>query len=335
MDATREIIAADDLLSPYLPPQGTRFQDRLSALVRQQLDAWPGLRRAHEGLRRSLYRKMFLNDLEVELQHNPSRMKSSSAQVDTQAVQERACFLCPDNLYPEQRALAYRGDWLVLCNPYPIFPGHLVVAHVRHVPQAAGSCLGDMLAFVADAGGAFEAFYNGPACGASAPDHLHFQAYPEGGIPLVAQAQLLAAAGMGLSPAGAGHGGAACFAGEVDRRGVFMCRSRNAVALERELLGAVAHLKEATRASGEPLVNIIAAADGPDLVGLVLPRKTHRPGCYFRQDGGRMLVSPGAVDVGGLLVLPRREDYDRMNRDLALGIFAEVCLGGGIWRQGC
>jgi len=330
MEPMKKIFADDGLLAPYLPPQGAPFQQRLSAFVRQQLAGWPGLREAHEGLRQSLHKKFFLTDLEVELQHNPYRMKSSSAKVDKKSIEERDCFLCPENLYPGQRALAYRGDWLVLCNPFPIFSEHLVVSHRSHVPQETGACLGAMLSFVADAHGSFEAFYNGPACGASAPDHLHFQAYPAGGIPLVEQVRLLLAAGMGLSRIDDMGGQADCFSGELDRRGVFICRSRDAALVENTLLRAVAFLKEATAAREEALVNIIAAADGPELIGMLLPRKAHRPACYFREDGGRMLVSPGAVDAGGLLVLPRRDDYERMTREQVLGIFSEVCYGRDI-----
>ena len=306
---------------------------RLSAFMRQQLDSWRELREAHEGLRQSLYKKLFLTDLEVELQHNPFRMKSSSAKVDRQAIEARPCFLCPENLYPDQRALAYKKDWLILCNPYPIFPDHLVVSHRNHIPQEIGACLGAMLSFVVDLDGAFEAFYNGPACGASAPDHLHFQAYPAGGIPLVSQVQLLLAAGMGLSQIDDMQGQGACFAGEVDCRGVFICRSPNHAALEENLIRAVTHLKNVTRAHDEPLVNILIAADGPDLIGILLPRKAHRPACYFSQDGDHMVVSPGAVDAGGLLVLPRHEDYERITSGQVLGIFSEVCYGGEIFKQ--
>ena len=327
MQPIQQIIADDRLLTPYLVPEGTAFEQRLSAFVRQQLDSWPELRKAHEGLAQSLYKKFFLTDLEVELQHNPFRMKSSSAKVDKQSIEARPCFLCPENLYPDQRALAYKNDWLILGNPFPIFPDHLVISHKDHLPQKIGSCLGAMLLFVADSNGVFEAFYNGPACGASAPDHLHFQAYPSGGIPLVSQAQLLLAAVMGLSQIDDMQGQGACFAGEVDRRGVLICRSPNHAALEENLMRTVRHLKNVTRAHDEPLVNILIAADGPDLIGILLPRKAHRPACYFSQDISRMVVSPGAVDVGGLLVLPRREDYERMTREQVLGIFSEVCHG--------
>ena len=331
MKPIHHILADDDLLTPYLLSGGSAVQQRLSAFVRQQMVSWPGLREAHEGLGQSLHKKFFLTDFEVELQHNPFRMKSSSAQVDKKSIEQRACFLCPENLYPDQRALAWRDDWLILCNPFPIFPEHLVISHPEHLPQDIGACLNAMLSFVADAKGSFEAFYNGPACGASAPDHLHFQAYPAGGIPLVPQVQLAIAAGMGLSQVSDMHGKGACFAGEVDCRGVFICRSADPAALEESLIRAVTHLKHMTRAQDEPLVNILIAADGPDLIGILLPRKAHRPVCYFKDDGDRMLVSPGAVDVGGLLVLPRREDYERMTREQVLGIFSEVCHGAGIF----
>jgi hypothetical protein len=334
MKLFKHILADDKLLAPYAEASALpSLAGRLSAFMRQQLDSWPELRQAHEGLRQSLYKKLFLTDLEVELQHNPFRMRSSSAKVDRHSIEKRPCFLCLENLYPDQRALAYKKDWLILCNPYPIFPEHLVVSHTQHIPQEIGSCLGAMLSFVADLDGAFEAFYNGPACGASAPDHIHFQAYPAGCIPLVPQVQLLLAAGMGLSQIDAMQGQGACFAGEVDCRGVFICRSQDPGALEENLIRAVNHLKKVTRAHDEPLINILIAAGGPDLIGILLPRKAHRPACYFSQDGDHMVVSPGAVDAGGLLVLPRREDYEHMTREQVLGIFFEVCFGKDIFQN--
>ena len=331
MQPIKHILADDRLLALYLVSEGAAFEQRLSAFIRQQLDSWPELREAHEGLRQSLYKKFFLTDLEVGLQHNPFRMKSSTARVDKQSIEKRQCFLCPENLYPDQRALAYRDDWLILGNPFPIFPDHLVISHKDHLPQEIGACLGAMLSFVAESNGSFEAFYNGPACGASAPDHLHFQAYPAGGIPLVSQVQLLLAAGMRLSQIDDMQGQGACFSGEVDCRGIFICRSQNHAALGQNLIRAIAHLKKVTCAQDEPLVNIIIAADGPDLVGILLPRKAHRPACYFSHDRDHMVVSPGAVDVGGLLVLPRHEDYERVTRQNVLGIFSEVCHGGGVF----
>ena len=166
MKLIQKILADDSLLSPYLVSEGTVFEQRLSAFIRQQLDSWPELREAHEGLRQSLYKKFFLTDLEVELQHNPFRMKSSTAKVDKQSIEKRLCFLCPENLYPDQLALAYKKEWLILGNPFPIFPNHLVISHKEHLLQEIGSCLGAMISFVADSSGMFEAFYNGPACGA-------------------------------------------------------------------------------------------------------------------------------------------------------------------------
>jgi hypothetical protein len=330
MNPLQTILADDTVLTPFLDQDQAAFGGRLSAFIRHQLATWPELSQAHEGLAQSLYKKFFLTDLEVLLQHNPFRMKSSSARVDEKSVRQRACFLCPENLYPNQRALAYRDAWLVLCNPYPIFPGHLVISHKDHRPQEIGACLGAMLSFVADAKGSFEAFYNGPACGASAPDHLHFQAYPAGGIPLVEQVQLLAAAGMGLSEMGDMQGQGTCFAGEADGRGVLVCRSPDPCFLERQLNRVAAYLKQETGALDEALINIIIAAEGPDLIAILLPRKAHRPACYFREDGDRMLVSPGAVDVGGLLVLPRCEDYARLTREQVLGVYSEVCYGKDI-----
>jgi len=329
------IITDESLLASYLEGKNPEcFTDRLHAFIRQQCETWPELKEARGNLAQSLTKTFFLSGLEVRLQHNPYRIKSSSTRVDKAFIDKRPCFLCPDRLYPDQKALVYQRSWLILNNPYPIFPDHLVIASRDHLPQDIHSCLGAMTDFVQDSNFSFTSFYNGPACGASAPDHLHFQACPEGGIPVTAQLDHLLCLHKGASPftAAGGHASGTCLTGELDRRAVFICLTGDKAFLVHRMTAVVDYLKEKTRQAEEPKINVIISPYQHSFMGLIFPRRAHRPACYFRDDPGKMLVSPGAVDIGGLIILPRRQDYDGMTAEVLLGIFSEVCYEKDIFR---
>jgi len=111
----------------------------------------------------------------VKIQFNPRRIVSSGAQLDPESLRRRPCFLCLENLPPEQQAVLYREDYLVLCNPLPVFPGHLTIAHRCHLPQSLSGKVPTLIRLAADFGSRMTVFYNGPRAGASAPDHFHFQ----------------------------------------------------------------------------------------------------------------------------------------------------------------
>lgn len=327
------IIADISILQPYAGTADmSRFPNVLAAFIRHQCSTWPELGPARASLHHSMTKSFFLTDCEVFAQHNPHRIKSSSTRVDRDFIEQRPCFLCTDRLYERQKALPCLGEWLVLNNPFPIFSDHLVISHSRHLPQDIHVCIRPMIDFVIDTDGAYTAFYNGPGCGASAPDHLHFQACPEGGIPLTRQLEALLN-GTGsrthLYPV-LTNDTASCYVAAVDFRSLFMCATTDAAELQTHLTAVLAFLKDATKSVDEPMVNIIIShtADSTSasrFMGVIFPRKAHRPACYFKKGDAMMLVSPGAVDVGGLVILPRHEDFDRMNREILLGIFSEVC----------
>jgi len=301
--------------------------DAVRALIAQQLENWLELKKSHADLKQSLYRTLQLQDLAVTLQCNPGRIISAGAPVDKASISKRPCFLCLKNLPSEQRALLYRGEWLILNNPAPLFPDHLVISHTEHCLQRIEPALPVMIALVQELDFSFTAFYNGPACGASAPDHLHFQLAPAGAIPLVEQIKRLIEEESGrpmLKRIEARPGGA-CFTGCPDFRTVFICVTSSPDFLQERFTRALCSLPAAASGEEEAMVNVIIAGSGKTYYGILFPRKAHRPACYFKDDPEKMVVSPGAVDVGGLLILPRREDFDKLDREMILGIFREVC----------
>ena len=66
----------------------------------------------------------------------------------------------------------------------PVFSPHFTVSHLDHRPQAIAEQIDAFLRLMADFGSGWTVLYNGPRCGASAPDHLHFQAVPSGQMPI-------------------------------------------------------------------------------------------------------------------------------------------------------
>lgn len=159
----------------------------ISKFVLDQLSVWPLAAANFRALKNVEVRNLEVNGLDVKLQHNPGRIKSSAAKVDTASLKARKCFLCADNRPSEQMKLKFEGrkdrKYDVLINPYPIFPEHLVIARDEHVPQSIWNRMVDMTD-LARHYPSFTIFYNGPKCGASAPDHFHFQACPRGLMPL-------------------------------------------------------------------------------------------------------------------------------------------------------
>jgi len=328
------LLLGDAALAPYLADTLSRsLTAAVRALIAQQLENWPELNKAHESLKQALFRTLQLNDLAITLQCNPGRMISAGAPVDKALVSKRPCFLCLHNLPPEQRALLYRDEWFILNNPAPLFTDHLVISHTTHCLQRIEPALPAMISLTQELDFAFTAFYNGPACGASAPDHLHFQVAPAGAIPLVEQIkQLIEEDSPILQKAEEGEHGT-CFTGYPDFRSLFICRTKNPDFLQERFSRKLCSLPIPAAGEEEAMVNVIIAGHNGTYYGILFPRKAHRPACYFKDNPEKMVISPGAVDVGGLLILPRREDFEKLDREMILGIFREVCQGDDVFQK--
>jgi hypothetical protein len=152
-------------------------------LWRQQIEDWPRLRGAVASLHRARTKTFRINRSIISAQHNPARETSSSARIDPESLAARPCFLCIENLPKSQCAIVYRKDWLILCNPAPIFEPHFTINSMVHQPQSVQTAVPVMLDLSRDLNGSYTVFYNGPNCGASAPDHLHLQATPVATLP--------------------------------------------------------------------------------------------------------------------------------------------------------
>ncbi|HXF06074.1 MAG TPA: DUF4922 domain-containing protein, partial [Blastocatellia bacterium] len=156
----------------------------LDVLMAHQQQSWPLLKEGVEGLSRVQVKELALDGIRLVAQHNPRRLTSTTAAVDDRAIRQRQCFLCPEGLPPEEKGLPYGEEFVILCNPFPILSGHLTIVHRDHRPQALAGVFHVLLDLAHDLAPDYFVLYNGAKCGASAPDHLHFQAARRGKLPI-------------------------------------------------------------------------------------------------------------------------------------------------------
>jgi hypothetical protein len=294
-------------------------------LLLDQKKAWQDLRKGYESLKNVRERDLSCRGFSVRLQYNPGRIKSSTADVSDKKAEERQCFLCLDHIPKEQRGILYRCDYLILGNPMPVFSSHFTVSHIDHRLQAIDEHIGTYLQLMADLGASWTVLYNGPKCGASAPDHLHFQAAPSGKMPIEKEIQeekrlaLIKQADKVL-----------CYRVRDLGREVIILQGENPIAIERVLRNFLMALKKVLITDEEPMINIAGFYESGKWRLVIFPRRKHRPGLFFKDGDARMVVSPGVIDMGGLLITPVEKDFERLDPAAVEGIYKEVSLEGEI-----
>lgn len=297
-----------------------RFFDR-------QLEAWPEVKQRFEALKNIEVRTLDFGRLHLAAQFNPARIRSTGAKVDRRSIGERPCFLCEKNQPAEQQHLPFGGRLQLCVNPYPILPHHFTIPSRHHVRQEALPLFPDLFELTRKMPHSV-VFYNGAQCGASAPDHAHLQAGDRGYIPLERDWETLS---RGLEPVSADGEGEGIY---IVRDFVYPLFAVCATSADRalKLFRAVFDSLPLVEGEWEPRFNLLAFAGEPfhgerlRSVVLVIPRRKLRPACYFAEGGDQYLISPGSIDIGGLLITPRREDFDRLTPELAAAILREVTL---------
>ena len=313
-----------------------------SKFIGDQLSVWPLAAANFRALKTAQTRTVSVGGLETRLQFNPERIISALAPTDADSLAARPCFICPENRPPEQFHVKFEGrkgrSYNVQVNPYPVFPDHLVLARDTHVPQSIWHCYVDMLDFARRYPDC-TIFYNGPASGASAPDHMHFQACPRGLMPLEQAADR---ALDGPAP-GAADFLARLQDAEVYRlhcfaRGIFLLRARTVKSLAK-LFYRVLDTAPVPAGEKEPRFNLITWAAGGELRSLLIFRTTHRSRHFFlpEDDPDHLTMSPGCADMGGWFIVPRPEDYAKLDARLLEEMVAEVTLSAEaeneiVWR---
>ena len=304
---------------------GSRDDPALSGLcldlLAQQKISWPLLRDAYAAQDSAQIREISANGFSVKLQFNPRRIISSAAAVDPASISRRPCFLCVENLPEAQKGILYRQTYLILCNPAPIFPQHYVVSNLRHIPQSIENNMASFLLLAKDFGPGLTVFYNGPRCGASAPDHLHFHAVPSDMMPIEKEIRedrnkILIRKVEGVS----------ILTSMSLSRPIIIVEGKELRSVETALRMAVTAMQEALPAPDEPMMNLLCAYDGTQWRVLIIPRRKHRPEAYYREGDEQILISPGMVDMGGLIITPVEKDFNAIDAEQIGNIFKEVSM---------
>ena len=295
------------------------YSTAIDRLITRQLRDWDEARRNYAALDLVDTRELRLGESIIRLQYNPERRRSTTAATDKRSLARRKCFLCTDNQPVKQKALLWGDHYKIQVNPYPIFTRHLTIADLRHLPQRLQHRVGDMLRLAQDLP-RFVIFYNGPQCGASAPDHMHFQAGAKGEMPICDEIAHATTCLMADSDEG--------FIGYVTNlgRSLFTIETTTLRAAERYALRLL-ELLPVDEGSLEPMVNVLCWWDSTDHAWrmLVFPRRKHRPACYG-QGPGHLLLSPASVDMGGLWAVPERSDFDTLTAPQIQALYDELCL---------
>lgn len=297
--------------------------DLAHALLLQQKETWPMLSKGAATLDTVVSREIDFGHFSMNVQFNPGRIVSSSAKVDKKSIAERRCFLCEENLPPEQKGLK-SGDYTILCNPFPIFPEHFTIPHTSHIDQRISGAFTDMLRLTRELGSRYSLFYNGPKCGASAPDHLHFQAGDFGFMQLDTTWQNLAEHyGTWLI----NEPGTRIAAVDDTIRRFLVIESSDAARCELEFERIFDAFSRHNEHPGEePMVNVLSSyRDGRWRVIIFLRRK-HRPEQFFAEGEEQILFSPASVDFGGVCITPVERDFNRLNRELLTDMFNQLSV---------
>jgi glycosyltransferase involved in cell wall biosynthesis len=296
--------------------------DLTAGLLERQKKSWTALAEGYAALEAAGVREIRGDNWMVKVQFNPRRIVSSGARLDPESIRKRPCFLCLSQLPPGQEAILYRDEFLIICNPAPIYPDHLTIVHRRHLPQALPERLGIFLRLAADFGPRMIVSYNGPRCGASAPDHLHFQAAPAGLLPVEAEVlEPRNRAGVRLRKE------VSLWRTQGLERGILVIEGKGAMGVSSAFGAVISALGRFNPSEEEPMLNLFCTHTGDGWRLILFPRLKHRPDAYYREGDEKLLVSPGAADMGGMLITPIKKDFLAMDQKLIRGIFHEVALG--------
>ena len=305
-------------------------QSRIHKFVGDQLSRWPLACDNFRALKNVRIREMDAGGLKVRLQFNPARMISSAAKLSKEDIAGRRCFLCRENRPPEQIMLKFEGrkgkKYHILVNPYPIFPEHLVIASDRHTDQSIWHRYVDMLDLARKYDG-FTFFYNGPHSGASAPDHHHFQAAPKDLIPLQEDIDGLLDKGLqddALIPV-ASVRDARLYHYRRFTTGVFVVASETAKSAAK-MFYRLLDCADMPEGESEPLFNLFSYWTGSEFRSIVVFRSRHRSHHYFSDGPDHLTMSPGCADMGGVFIVPVKEEYDKIDGHLLNEMIAEVSI---------
>ena len=287
----------------------------ISRFFNRQLEMWEDARHRFRDLKHVEVRQ--LSD-QLKVQFNPARIVSTGAKIDKHTLGERPCFLCERNRPKEQMTKQIDDHFQLLVNPFPILPVHFTIPATKHQPQSIYRHYGEMHRLLS-LHSELMVFYNGPKCGASAPDHLHFQAGTSGVLPLQTNWQRLSRSLTDVISLNDDEK-ISVLRDFLVPAFVIISKSEDS---DEELFHRLYRSMPMRGDESEPMMNIIAWRKGDEFISVVIPREKHRPDAYFAEGEAQMMVSPGALDMAGLIITPREEDFNKINLDKATALLRE------------
>lgn len=294
------------------------FSNQLNLFFEQQLQNWDIASKNFHNLNELNIRKIKFKNSYLILQNNPHRITSTTANIDKLSIQSRKCFLCLANLPKNQKILNFDKKFNILVNPYPIFNKHFTIVHHNHVPQQIEDHFSKMLTlakYLKD----YILFYNGPKCGASAPDHMHFQAISSRNLPIKDLIYNISETTENLILSRDDFN---VWFLDSFLTNTIVLTGYNMLKLEKIFNKILFFLKK--NETSEPLINILCFYNKNKWHIALFPRSKHRPWQFFSEGKSKILLSPASIDLGGVLILPRKEDFDKLKRLDIKNIFQQI-----------
>ncbi len=314
-------VLTDDLLIKELIEQNN-YSDAAKRLFEIQKQQWQMLASGYETLKTVKSKSFQFDGFKIKAQFNAGRITSTSAKVDPKSISERKCFLCTENLPEEQKGILYNNKYIILCNPFPIFPAHFTLTQKEHQPQRIIDTFSDMLDLSRDLAKYYTVIYNGPRCGASAPDHLHFQAGNKFFMPIDDEFhQIKNEYGKMIYE----DDDLSFYAVDDGIRKFVSIESLDKNLVVKTFNKFYKIYSELLNEKQEPMINLISFYE--EEYGwrvIIFLRSKHRPNVFFAEGDEKILVSPAAIDLGGVCIFPREEDYNRITKEMMTDIFKEV-----------
>lgn len=287
-------------------------------LLDSQLAVWEMAQNNFKALSGVKVKDLDFGKFSIKVQFNPARIQSSAAKVDAKTIQERKCFLCPQHLPEVQKGVAFGDEYQVLVNPFPIFPQHFTIPTYSHTDQLIADRYSDILD-MAKAMDQFTFFYNGPKCGASAPDHAHFQAGNKGFLPVETEVDKIDKSIV------MDKGSIKLYMLDNYLRTGFLIEGANREEIVL-IFNSIYALLDVPEGEKEPMLNLLTWYTDGKWYCCIFPRKLHRPSCFFAEGDANILISPASVDLGGVFITPLEKDFDKIKKEDVEKIFEEISI---------
>lgn len=303
----------------------TTINSSLQIFFNQQLEKWDEVRKRYNELSKTETRELTEGNFTIKIQWNPARMVSTGAKLDAKTLAKRPCFLCQKNR-PQQQIKISIGNYEILVNPFPIMPNHFTIPSLEHTPQSVLNSYGMMHELLQEYQ-ELMVFYNGPQCGASAPDHSHLQAGNNGLLPLQSAWKQLSEDLTEIVKLNEEEG---IYIINKYPCSALLIKSRtkeNDEKLFKQLYNSLIILSVDNQ---EPPMNIVAWRKDEQYFAVVFPRSKRRPDCFNAQGDQQYMITPGALEMSGLMVTPRQEDFKRITSEKAFDILREVSIDKNI-----